>query len=196
MLEKMSTENSQTKWCFFGQIVRKAEIVYFCQMTIVFIIVIAAVVNLSTQNGSIELWTNTDSIMVEINDGMEKKLLSTVLLFSFAELLEEMVQQLSKNFCQGCKVKHGSQHRHDCLMDSELDKLEKHFEQAYCEFKYSHILGKYRENVRTLNLENSIVLNFFILHVLFLDTLRSEKMKETVYNLMERKVKLEGRCTQ
>ncbi|CAC5392640.1 unnamed protein product [Mytilus coruscus] len=175
MLEKMSTENSQTKWCFFEQNVPKAEIVCFCQMTIVFIIVIAAVVNLSTQNGSIELWTNTDSIMVEIKDGMEKKLHSTVLLFSFAELLEEMVQQISKKFCQGCKVEHGSQHRHNCLMDSELDKLEKHFEHAYCEFKYSHILGKYRENVRTLNLENSIVLNFFILHVLFLDTLRSEK---------------------
>ncbi|CAC5362602.1 unnamed protein product [Mytilus coruscus] len=154
------------------------------------------VVNLSTQNGSIELWTNTDSIMVEIKDGMEKRLLSTILLFSFAELLEEMVQQLSKKFCQGCKVEHGSQHRHDCLMDSELDKLEKHFEQAYWEFKYSHILGKYRENVRTWNLENSVLLNFFILHVFFLDTLRSEKMKETVYNLMERKVKLEGRFTE
>ncbi|CAC5413710.1 unnamed protein product [Mytilus coruscus] len=119
--------------------------------------------------------TNTDSTMVEIKVGMEKRLLSTILLFSFAELLEEIVQQLSKKFCQGCKVEHGSQHRHDCLMDSELDKLEKHFEQAFCEFKYSHILGKYRENVRTLNLENSVVLKFFILRVLFMDTLRSKK---------------------
>ena len=58
MLERMSTENLQTKWCFFGQNVPKAEIVYFCQMIIVFIIVIAAVVNLSTQNGSIELWVS------------------------------------------------------------------------------------------------------------------------------------------
>ncbi|VDH97044.1 Hypothetical predicted protein [Mytilus galloprovincialis] len=115
--------------------------------------------------------------MVAIKVGMEKRLLSTILLFSFAELLDEMVQQLSKKFCQGCKVEHGSQHKHECLMDSELDKLEKHFDQAFCEFKYSHILGKYRENVRTLTLENSVVLNFFILHVLFMDTLRSEKMK-------------------
>ncbi|VDI00967.1 Hypothetical predicted protein [Mytilus galloprovincialis] len=140
--------------------------------------------------------TNTDSTMVAIKVGMEKRLLSTILLFSFAELLDEMVQQLSKKFCQGCKVEHGSQHRHECLMDSELDKLEKHFDQAFCEFKYSHILGKYRENVRTLTLENSVVLNFFILHVLFMDTLRSEKMKVSVYNLMERKLKLEGRFTQ
>ena len=134
--------------------------------------------------------------MVAIKVGMEKRLLSTILLFSFAELLDEMVQQLSKKFCQGCKVEHGSQHKHECLMDSELDKLEKHFDQAFCEFKYSHILGKYRENVRKLTLENSVVLNFFILHVLFMDTLRSEKMKVSVYNLMERKLKLEGRFTQ
>ncbi|VDI68963.1 Hypothetical predicted protein [Mytilus galloprovincialis] len=133
----MSTENLQTKWCFFGQNVPKAEIVYFCQMIIVFIIVIAAVVNLSTQNGSIELWTNTDSTMVAIKVGMEKRLLSTILLFSFAELLDEMVQQLSKKFCQGCKVEHGSQHRHECLMDSELDKLEKHFDQAFCGEKHT-----------------------------------------------------------
>ena len=39
-----------------GKNVPKAEIVYFCQIIIVYIIVITSIVNLSLNNGNSELW--------------------------------------------------------------------------------------------------------------------------------------------
>lgn len=44
------------KWHILGTRVPKTEIVYFCQMIIVYIIIIASIVNLSIKNGSTELW--------------------------------------------------------------------------------------------------------------------------------------------
>ena len=53
-LDKGDTHSD--KWHFLGSNVPKSEIVYFCQMFIVYIIIITSVVNLSIQNGSSELW--------------------------------------------------------------------------------------------------------------------------------------------
>ncbi len=44
------------RWHLLGTRVPLAEIVYFCQMIIVYIIIITSIVNLSLQNGSTELW--------------------------------------------------------------------------------------------------------------------------------------------
>jgi hypothetical protein len=53
----LETEDTHSdKWHLLGTRVPKTEIVYFCQMIIVYIIIIASVVNLSIQNGSSELW--------------------------------------------------------------------------------------------------------------------------------------------
>ena len=49
-------ESQSDKWHVLGTHVPKTEIVYFCQMIIVYIIIITSVINLSTQNGSSELW--------------------------------------------------------------------------------------------------------------------------------------------
>lgn len=39
-----------------GNKIPKSEIVYFCQMIVVYIIIITSIVNLSLKNGSSELW--------------------------------------------------------------------------------------------------------------------------------------------
>ena len=49
-------DTSSGKWHLLGSNIPKSEIVYFCQMIIVYIIIITSVVNLSLQNGSSELW--------------------------------------------------------------------------------------------------------------------------------------------
>ena len=54
-LEKQDDSRSD-KWHLLGTQVPKTEIVYFCQMIIVYIIIITSVINLSIQNGSSELW--------------------------------------------------------------------------------------------------------------------------------------------
>lgn len=44
------------EWRFFGSRVPKAEIVYICQIIIVYVIIITSIVNLSLSNGNPELW--------------------------------------------------------------------------------------------------------------------------------------------
>ena len=53
--KNMERENSQ-EWQFFGSSVPKAEIVYICQIIIVYVIIITSIVNLSLNNGNPELW--------------------------------------------------------------------------------------------------------------------------------------------
>ena len=53
---KREEESNSDKWHLLGTRVPKTEIVYFCQMIIVYIIIIASIVNLSIRNGSSELW--------------------------------------------------------------------------------------------------------------------------------------------
>ena len=43
-------------WHVLGRKMPKGEIVYFCQMFIVFIIIVTSIVNLSLKTGSSELW--------------------------------------------------------------------------------------------------------------------------------------------
>lgn len=53
--EEESGSNGE-KWHLLGTRVPQAEIVYFCQMIIVYIIIITSIINLSLHNGSSELW--------------------------------------------------------------------------------------------------------------------------------------------
>ena len=52
---EMKRENSQ-EWKFFGSRIPKAEIVYICQIIIVYVIIVTSIVNLSLNNGNLELW--------------------------------------------------------------------------------------------------------------------------------------------
>ena len=124
---------------------------------------------------------------------MDTKMLSTVLLFTFAEELEELIEELSKKYCTGCQCDHPSQIRHECLMDSAIEKLNKHFENAFQSFKYVNILLRFIQNSRKLFVSEEDKQMYFIKNVIFLDKLKSSAMKETAYRLMERKIKLEER---
>lgn len=44
------------RWQLLGTRVPQAEIVYFSQMIIVYVIIITSIINLSLQNGTNELW--------------------------------------------------------------------------------------------------------------------------------------------
>jgi hypothetical protein len=50
------SSTSTESWCLLGNKIPKSEIVYFCQMIVVYIIIITSIVNLSMKNGSNELW--------------------------------------------------------------------------------------------------------------------------------------------
>jgi hypothetical protein len=50
------SQSNGDRWPLLGTRVPQAEIVYFCQMLIVYIIIITSIINLSLKNGSNELW--------------------------------------------------------------------------------------------------------------------------------------------
>ena len=49
-------QSNGDKWHLLGTRVPQAEIVYFSQIIIVYIIIIVSIINLSLENGSTELW--------------------------------------------------------------------------------------------------------------------------------------------
>ena len=44
------------KWCLSGHVVAKAQIVFFCQVILVYIIVISSIVNISLGIGDQNIW--------------------------------------------------------------------------------------------------------------------------------------------
>lgn len=61
-----SPNSSSTEpWSLLGNKIPKSEIVYFCQMSVVYIIIITSIVNLSLQNGSTELWISLLSCAID-----------------------------------------------------------------------------------------------------------------------------------
>ena len=52
-----NSNNSNGHWPVFGHRLPKAEIVYFCQTLIIFIVVVTSIVNLSLGNDEGKLWT-------------------------------------------------------------------------------------------------------------------------------------------
>lgn len=53
-----SSVTASTKWKFFGEIVPKSEVVYLCQIFIIFFVLVSCVVNLSLKNGNSEMWVS------------------------------------------------------------------------------------------------------------------------------------------
>ena len=51
-----STSSSQEPWKIFGRTVPKGEVVFFCQVIVILIVIISAIINLSLQNGITEMW--------------------------------------------------------------------------------------------------------------------------------------------
>ena len=58
MGEQLKRQSSNHRWTFLGTSLPKSEIVYFCQMLLVYIIVVTSIVNLSMNGGKTELWVS------------------------------------------------------------------------------------------------------------------------------------------
>ena len=54
-MDRESSTHSE-RWDVMGNKLPKSEIVYFCQMLVVYVIIVTSIVNLSLQNGKNELW--------------------------------------------------------------------------------------------------------------------------------------------
>jgi hypothetical protein len=54
-MDRESSTHSE-RWDVLGSKLPKSEIVYFCQMIAVYIIIVRSIVNLSLQNGKNEMW--------------------------------------------------------------------------------------------------------------------------------------------
>ena len=54
-MERGDSQQSE-KWHFLGRRCPKSEIVYFCQMSVVFIIIVTSIINLTLHDSKMELW--------------------------------------------------------------------------------------------------------------------------------------------
>lgn len=52
------TDSETPSWKIFGWNVCKNEVVYFCQIIILYTIIIVCIINLTTLNGDAQIWTS------------------------------------------------------------------------------------------------------------------------------------------
>lgn len=52
----VSISTDREVWNVFGYRIPKLEVVYFCQVTVLYLVILTCLVNLSIQNGRAELW--------------------------------------------------------------------------------------------------------------------------------------------
>ena len=121
---------------------------------------------------------------------MDKTILSTVLLFSFGEVLEEIIHKLKRKTCAGCQCDHPSQNKHECLMQSEQEHLTVHFDTAIESFSLVDVLKIYADIVGKLDIPLDVASDFFFLNAIMVDKLHTNNIKTKVKELLEKKLKL------
>ena len=52
-----STRSSGSQWKIFGRTIPKNEVIFICQVVILYIVILTCIVNLSLGNGDSNLWT-------------------------------------------------------------------------------------------------------------------------------------------
>lgn len=57
-LDKIAGENdsARSKWPLFGTLVPKNEVIFICQVVILYIVIITCIINLSLKNGDSNMW--------------------------------------------------------------------------------------------------------------------------------------------
>ena len=53
----MDERGGERVWTIFGRDIPKAEIVFFCQVIILYTVIIVSIYNLTAENGDSNLWT-------------------------------------------------------------------------------------------------------------------------------------------
>ena len=56
--ERHDDDQTSVNWKVFGHLVPRSEVVYICQMIIIFIVIISCIINLALNNGNSEMWVS------------------------------------------------------------------------------------------------------------------------------------------
>ena len=54
----METESAERSWSLFGSKVPKSEIVFFCQVIVIYTVIVVSIYNLTVGGGNSNLWTS------------------------------------------------------------------------------------------------------------------------------------------
>lgn len=119
---------------------------------------------------------------------LNRKILQTVLMYSFAAVLEDYIAKKKKSTCYGCEIEHPSQKEHDCMMMTEQEHLDRHFENAFNDFTMLDVLLVFKDRVKLVNIRPETVCNYFLLNVIMLDKLHSHSYKGSVYALLKKNI--------
>lgn len=84
-------------------------------------------------------------------------------------------------------MEHPSQKEHECIMLTEQEYLDRHFDQVYEEFTFMDVLLDFKERVKMVNICPNFVCNFFLLNVIMLDKIHTQSYKDNVYGLLKKK---------
>lgn len=112
--------------------------IYGMQFYSVYKSIYTAVLNRDSLTLAMDICDNSISFMLSIYN------------IKFASKLREDVLNLSTKHCYGCEVEHPSQTQHTCLMWTESEHLEMHFEEALVNVNRKAVINMWQDEMKKM----------------------------------------------
>jgi hypothetical protein len=69
------------------------------------------------------------------------RMMVEIYMFTYPRKVREVVVDLTRKHCYGCRINHPSQRNHSCLMMSDLEHLNMYFDDAMEEIDCHEVLN-------------------------------------------------------
>ena len=77
-------------------------------------------------------------------------------MFTYARKVREVVVDLTRKHCYGCRIDHPSQRNHSCLMMSDLEHLNMYFDDAMEEIDFHEVLNLWKNESKLTDISQSL----------------------------------------
>lgn len=72
------------------------------------------------------------------------RMMVEIYMFTYARKVREVVEDLTRKHCYGCRIDHPSQRTHSCLMMSDLEHLNMYFDDVMEEIDCQEVLNLWK----------------------------------------------------
>jgi len=124
------------------------------------------------------------------------RMMVEIYMFTYARKVREVVEDLTRKHCYGCRIDHPSQRNHSCLMMSDLEHLNMYFDDAMEEIDCQEVLNLWKNETKLTDLSQKLKETFERL----LQNSEWREMhlpnKDKFYDMVKRTIQLDHRFYQ
>ena len=84
------------------------------------------------------------------------RMMVEIYMFTYACKVREVVVDLTRKHCYGCRIDHPSQRNHSCLMMADLEHLNMYFDDAMEEIDCHEVLNLWKNESKLTDISQSL----------------------------------------